>query len=83
MNAYEAIVVVTFVIGLIIIISQHIVTKVPRVCDVLLLMYILPYYKIKAFKNGKLINTSELIQHLNSPVKAHEIKDGILHIEIY
>lgn len=83
MNIYEALVVVTIVIGSIILISQYIDSGVPRVCDVLQLMNILPCYEIKAFKNGKRINTSELIQHVNSPVKAHEMKEGILYIEIY
>lgn len=83
MDIYEVIVVATFVIGAIIIISQYIDSGVPRVCEVLQLMNILPCYEIKAFKNGKRINTSELIQHINSPVKAHEMKDGILYIEIY
>lgn len=83
MNIYEALVIVTFVIGSIILISQYIDSEVPRVCDVLQLMNILPCYEIKAFKNGKRINTSELIQNVNSPVKAHEMKEGILYIEIY
>lgn len=83
MNIYEALVIGTFVIVSIILISQYIDTEVPRVCDVLQLMNILPCYEIKAFKNGKRINTSELIQNVNSPVKAHEMKEGILYIEIY
>lgn len=83
MNIYEVIVVATFIIGSIIMISQYIDSQVPRVCDVLQLMNILPCYEIKAFRNGKRIKTSELIQHVNSPVKAHEIKAGILYIEIY
>lgn len=83
MDIYEVIVVATFVIGAIIIISQYIYSGVPRVCEVLQLMNILPCYEIKAFKNGKRIKTSELIQHVNSPVKAHEMKEGILYIEIY
>lgn len=83
MNIYEGIVMATFVVITIIMISQYIYSCVPRVCDVLQLMYILPCYKIKAFKNGKRIKTSELIQYINSPVKAHEMKEGILYIEIY
>lgn len=83
MNIYETLVVVTIVIGVIIVICQYIDSEVPRVCDVLQLMNILPCYKIKAFKNGKPIKTSELIQYVNSPVKAHEMKEGILYIEIY
>ena len=83
MNIYEVLVIVTFVMVAIIMISQYMNSEVPRVSDVLLLMYILPCYKIKAFKNGKRINSSELIHHINSPVKAHEMKEGILYIEIY
>lgn len=63
--------------------SQYIDSEVPKVCDVLQLMNILPCHEIKAFKNGKCIKTSELIQHINSPVKVHEMKKGILYIEIY
>ena len=82
MNIYEVLVIVTFVMCTIIMISQYINSEVPRVCDVLEIMNILPCYEIKAFKNGKHLKTSEVIQHLNSHVKAHEIKDGILYIEI-
>jgi hypothetical protein len=64
-------------------ISQYIDSEVLKVCDVLQLMNILPCYEVKAFKNGKRIKTSALIQHINSPVKAHELKNGILYIEIY
>lgn len=83
MNIYEVLVIVTFVMCAIIMISQYIDSEVPKVCDVLQLMNILPCYEVKAFKNGKRIKTSELIQQINSPVKAHEMKDGILYIEIY
>ena len=83
MNIYEGLVIATFVMAAIMMISQYIDSEVPKVCDVLLLMNILPCYEIKAFRNGKRIKTSELIQHVNSPVKAHEMKDGILYIEIY
>ena len=83
MNIYEVLVIVTFVMCAIIMISQYIDSEVPKVCDVLQLMYALPCYKIKAFKNGKRLCTSELVQHINSPVKAHDLKNGILYIEIY
>lgn len=83
MNIYEVIVMVTFVMVTIIMISQYIDSEVPRVCDVLQLMYVLPCYEVRAYKNGKRIKTSELIQHINSPVKAHKMKEGILSIEIY
>lgn len=83
MDIYNVLVMVTFVMVTIIMISQYIESGVPRVCDVLQLMNVLPCYEIKAYKNGKRIKTSELIQHINSPVKAHEMKEGILVIEIY
>ena len=83
MNIYEGIVIGTFVVVAIIMISQYIDSEVVRVCDVLQLMNVLPCYEIKAFKNGKRIKTSGLIQNLNSLVKAYEMKDGILYIEIY
>lgn len=82
MSIYEGIVIATFVMCAILMISQYIDSEVPKVCDVLQLMNILPCYEVKAFKNGKRIKTSVLIQHINSPVKAHEMKDGILYIEI-
>lgn len=83
MNIYEVLVIVTFVMCAIIMISQYIDSEVPKVCDVLQLMYILPCYKVKAYKNGKRLRTSELLEHINSPVKAHQMKEGILYIEIY
>lgn len=83
MNIYEVLVIVTFIIVTIIMISQYIDSEVTKVRDVLQLMNILPCYEIKAFKNGRRINTSLLIDHINSPVKAHKMKDGILYIEIY
>lgn len=83
MSIYEVLVIVTFIMVTIIMINQYINSEVPRVCDVLQLMYVLPCYEVKAYKNGKRIKTSELIQHINSPVKAHQMKEGILYIEIY
>lgn len=83
MSICEVLVITTFVMGAIIMINQYIDSEVPRVCDVLQLMNILACYEVKAYKNGKRIKTSELIQHINSPVKAHEMKEGILYIEIY
>ena len=82
MNIYEVLVIVTFVMCAIIMISQYMNSEVPRVGDVLQLMHILPCYEIKALKNGKRINSSELIHHINSPVKGYEMKEGILYIEI-
>nr|DAD74228.1 MAG TPA: hypothetical protein [Podoviridae sp. ctx9R1] len=83
MNIYEVLVIVTFVMCAIIMISQYIDSEVPKLCDVLQLMNILPCYEIKAFKNGKRLRTSELLQHINSPVKVHQMTEGILYIEIY
>lgn len=83
MNVYEVIVIATFVMVTKVMISQYIDSEVPRVSDVLQLMNILPCYEVKAYRDGKRLRTSELIQHINSPVKAHEMKEGILYIEIY
>lgn len=83
MNIYEVLVIVTFVMCAIIMISQYIDSEVPKLCDVLQLMNILSCYEIKVFKNGKRLRTSELLQHLNSPVKGHQMIEGILYIEIY
>lgn len=83
MNIYEGLVIGTFVMVAIIMISQYIDSEVPKVCDVLQLMNVLPCYEIKAYKNGKRLRTSELLQHIKSPVKAHQMKEGILYIEIY
>lgn len=83
MDIYNALIMVTFIMISIMMISQYIDSSLPKVCDVLQLMYVLPCYEVKAYKNGKRIKTSELIQHINSPVKAHEMKEGILYIEIY
>lgn len=83
MSICEVAVITTFVMVTIIMISHYIDSALPKVCDVLQLMNILPCYEVKAYKNGKRIKTSELIQHINSPVKAHEMKEGILYIEIY
>lgn len=82
-SIYGGIVIATFIMISIMMISQYIDSEVPRVSDVLQLMNILPCYEIKVFKNGKRMKTSELIQHINSHVKAHEVKNGILYIEIY
>ena len=83
MNIYEGIVIATFIMITIMMIRQYINSEVPKVGDVIQLMNILHCNKIKAFKNGKRITTSELIDNINSPVKAHEIQDGYLYIEIY
>lgn len=83
MNIYEVLVIVTFVMCTIIMISQYIDSEVPRVCDVLLLMNILPCYEIKAYRDGKRLTAAELIGYINMRVKAHQMKEGILYIEIY
>lgn len=83
MDIEKALVMVTFIMVTIMMIRQYIDSEVPRLSDVLHLMNVLPCYEIKAYRNGKRIKTSELIQYIKSPVKAHEMKDGILYIEIY
>lgn len=82
MNIYEGIVMATFVMITIIMISQYINDHVPKVIDVLQLMNVLPCYEVKAYRDGKHLKTSELIQQINRPVKAYQMKEGILYIEI-
>lgn len=83
MNIYEGMVMATFVMITIIMISQYINDHVPKVIDVLQLMNVLPCYEVKAYRDGKRLKTSELIQQINRPVKAYQMKEGILYIEIY
>lgn len=83
MNIYEGIVIATFVMITIIMISQYINDEVPKVIDVLQLMNVLPCYEVKAYRDGKHLKTSELIQQINKPVKAYQMTEGILYIEIY
>lgn len=45
-------------------------------------MNILPSHEIKAYRDGKRLTASELICYINKPVKAHQMKEGILYIEI-
>lgn len=73
----------TFVMITIIMISQYINENVPKVIDVLQLMNVLPCYEVKAYRDGKHLKTSELIQQINRPVKAYQMTEGILYIEIY
>lgn len=82
MNIYEGLVIVTFVMCTIIMIRQYIGSEVPRVCDVLLLMNILPCNEIKAYRDGKRLTSSELMGYINKPVKAYQMKEAILYIEI-
>lgn len=83
MNIYEGIVMATFVMITIIMISQYINDHVPKVIDVLQLINVLPCYEIKAYRDGKHLKTSELIQQINRPVKAYQMREGILYIDIY
>lgn len=83
MNIYEVLVIVTFVMVAKIMISQYIDSEVPKLCDVLQIMNVLPCYEIKVYKNGKRLRASEWIENINSPVRWHEVKDGILYIKIY
>lgn len=82
MSIYEVIVTATFVM-ITIMISQYINDHVLKVIDVLQLMNVLPCYGVKAYRDGKHLKTSELIQLINRPVKAYQMTEGILYIEIY
>ena len=83
MDIYEGMTIAILIICTIMMISEYINSEVPRVCDVLLLMNILPCYEIKAFKDGKRLSTNDLVKYINSPVKGYKLKDGIFYIEIY
>lgn len=83
MNIYEGIVMATFIMITIIMISQYINDHVPKVIDVLQLMNVLPYYEVKAYRDGKRLKTNELIHQIKRPVKAYQMREGILYIEIY
>lgn len=83
MNICEVLIIVSFIMISIIAISQYIDSNVPKLCNVMILMNILPCYEIKVFKERKRLTRSELVQYVNSPVKAYELKNGILYIEIY
>ena len=73
----------TFIMVAISMISQYIDANTPKVIDVLQLMNVLPCSEIKAYRGGRRLKSSELIQHINSPVKAHDLQEGVLYIEIY
>lgn len=83
MNIYEGMIMATFIMVTIAMISNYIYDNIPKVSEVIQLMNVLPCYEIKVYRGGRRIKTSELIQYINSPVKAHEMKNGILYIEIY
>lgn len=83
MNIYEGMIIATFIMVTIATIINYINDNIPKVSDVIQLMNVLPCYEIKAYRGGRRIKTSELIWHINSPVKAHAMKEGILYIEIY
>lgn len=83
MSIYEVLAITGFVIAVIVMYNQYIDTNLPRLSDVLQLMNVLPCYEVKVYKDGKRLKTSELIQHINRHVKGHEMKEGILYIEIY
>ena len=52
MSICEVLIIVTFIMVSIIAINQYIESNIPKVCNVLELMNILPCYEIKAFKGG-------------------------------
>lgn len=83
MNIYEGIVIATFIMVTVTMISQYIESNIPKVSDVLQLMNLLPCYEIKAYRQGKRMKTIEIMKYINSPVKVFNLKEGILYIEIY
>lgn len=83
MNIYEGIVIATFIMCAIILVSQYIDANTPKVSDVLQLMNIIPCYEIKAYKDGVRLTHTGLMKYINSPVKHVILKEGILYIHIY
>lgn len=83
MSIYEGIVIATFVMITIIMISQYIDNNLAKVSDVLQLMNVLPCYEVKAYRDGKRLKTIELGKYINSPVKDFWLKEGVLYLEIY
>ena len=83
MNICEGIVIATFFMVTITMISQYMDANIPKVTDVLQLMMVLPCYEIKAYRDGKRLKSIELMKYINSPVKSFSLKEGILYIEIY
>nr|DAT93964.1 MAG TPA: hypothetical protein [Caudoviricetes sp.] len=83
MNIYEVLVIVTFIMVTIMMISRYIDSCLATMSDVLELLCILPCYEIKVYRNGKLLKTTELPYYLSSPVKKFKCKDGIFYIELY
>lgn len=83
MNIYEGMVMATFVMITIMMISQYINDQEPKLIEVLQLMNVLPCYEVKVYRDGKCLKTSEMIEQINRRVKAYQITEGILYIEIY
>lgn len=83
MNIYEGMVIATFIMSTIMMISQYIDSEVPRVYDILQIMPILGCYELKVYKDDKRLKQQEMVQYINSHVKAYEFKKGVLYIEIY
>lgn len=83
MSIYEATTIATFIMVSIMMICQYIDGNIPKVGEVLQLMNVLPCYEVKAYRDGKRLKTIELMRYINSHVKAYQMKDGILYIEIY
>lgn len=83
MSVYDVLIMATFIIVSITMISQCIDSLQLKLCDAIQLMNILPCFEIKAYKNGKRLYSHELIKYINKPVKDIELKDGVLYIEIY
>lgn len=83
MNIYEVLVIATFIMSAITMISQYIDNNATKVRDVLQLMNIRSCNEIKAYRNGRRLRTVELMKYLNSPVAQYSLEEGILYITIY
>jgi hypothetical protein len=52
MNICEGLTIVSFIMVSIIAISQYIDSNIPKLCNVLEIMNVLPCYEVKVFKGG-------------------------------
>nr|DAG33429.1 MAG TPA: hypothetical protein [Bacteriophage sp.] len=83
MNIYEGLTIATFVIVVVLMISQYLDTSTPKLSDVLALLNIQPCYEVKVYRNGKRLRRNEYMVYLTSSVHYIEFKDGILYIQIF
>ena len=82
MNIYEGLIIATFVIVVLIMISQYLDSFSPKLIEVLAVLNILPYYEVRVYRNGKRLKPKEWLEYLTHSVHYSEFKDGVLYITI-